>query len=724
MSSPSQISPIQDSQAAKDYLARINAQFRSIFSASVVVESLGYEKETANIRFDRQGNVKAPGDLAPTDEEAKAIILEVSAMQFPHQVTLGALPNSGLPPIIKDAHSSDLYIFRTPKKQIRFIQVRVQLENGDKRYVPQTYWSDGLWRAAEPEDGLPIYNVDLAYKGARVFLHEGAKAARRAQELAEEGNHPWSSYLATGVHLGWIGGAHHLGRNRWSELTNAAGEVIIIPDNDFIGSYSVAKIAERFRCPTYFIQLDARWPKAWDVADPMPDSFFSSDNLYQGPELDDLMQCCNRATEELGEVRGRQVFAVREEFAANWVRIQNLRHYANLAKPEITLDKEQFNILVRPYSDVADTAALLAKVSGNICDKVTFMPNLPPGMVSVDGDLCLNQYIDRRIKPLKGGDTSAFWEFLDYLIPSPEERHQVVRWMATLYAKPEVRIGYGLLLLSKMHGVGKSALLDMIAALVGKRHTSFPGDAMVQSDFNGWVVNKRLVVVHEIYAGQNWKTYNRLKSLITDEYLEANNKHMVNYTLPNWSHYAAASNSLEALRIEHDDRRWYVPRLSNWLYHDYDGLYRFIKSGGLRYLARELLALDDFIKPGEHAPRTQAKSDLIEQSMPADERMVLMLCERLESGCCIDAKDIWLWLQSEIKGRAYVTPQRIGSLLTEQGYHVEPQRTIGSRDRRMVWKSTAERESVLSNVGAEEVDAKTLGRLREPAHTFSGDSTM
>jgi hypothetical protein len=719
------ISPILSSRAASDYLNRIGATMKSLFNASIIVSSLGYEKDFATIRFSRDGIVKTRPELMPTKEEAEAIASEVAALEFPTQVTLSALPNSELPPLIRDAKTDDLYIFRDQSKNIKFIQVRLELENGDKRYVPQTYWSDGEWRAAEPEEGLPIYNLDLVYKGARVFLHEGAKAARIAQRIAEEDNHPWSAYFSSGVHVGWIGGAHHLHRNMWSELNKLPGEVIIVPDNDFISKFSVSKIAKKFMCPMYFCQLDARWPKAWDVADKMPEDFFAEETgLYQGPAFEDLLVSCSWATEEIGMEGNKVIYGIREEFAENWVRIQNLRHYANIQNPEMTLDKEQFNVAVRPYSHVADTANLLAKSSGSICDKVTFMPNHPNGLISVEGELCLNQYVDRRMKPSGRVDTKPFWDFMEYLIPSKAERKEVIRWMATIYAKPQVRMGYGMLLLSKLQGVGKSTLLDIMAELIGRKHTSFPGDAMVQSDFNGWVVNKRLVVVHEIYAGQNWKTYNRLKSLITDDFVEANNKHMVNYTLPNWTHFAAASNSMEALRMEHDDRRWLVPRLATTLYDDYEALYHFLHSGGLRSLAQDLLDYGDYVKPNEHAPLTDSKLALIDQSMPVDERLTLVLVERLSTGHCMDVTDVWLWLQQEAKGRAYITPQRITSLLKEKGYWVDAPVKIGARSRQILWISEQDKARSLGEAEGSDAERIIISCMSAPDAVFAGDAAM
>lgn len=718
------ISPLEGSRAVQLYLDRIGAKIRTLFTAAVTTQTMGYERDVHVIRFMRDGSVRAPAEIAPTESEASNISSDIALMVFPVQETLAALPNSDLPELIKNATEDNLFIFRNRERRIRFIQVRVELSNGDKRYVPQTYWSDGVWRAVEPEDGLPIYGVEEVTSGSRVFLHEGAKAAKAAIKISTDQTHPFYDFFSTGVHVGWIGGAHHINRTKWREINKLPGELIIVPDNDFIGRSKVSDIVRRFSCPTFALQFDSDWPKSWDFADPIPAKFYGETGSYIGPSPEEMLDPCDWATEEVGVTdNGRPIFGIREQFASRWVRVQNLRHYALLSKPEDTLDKEQFNTKVRPFSDVTDTSLLLAKVSGNICDKVTFMPNRPSGIIRIDGSTCLNQYVDRRLKPIKG-DTAPFHKFLEYLFQIEEEREEIYRWIATLYSKPDIRMGYGLLLLSKMQGVGKSTLLDIMGTLIGKPHTSYPGDAMIQSDFNGWIVNRRLVIVHEIYAGQNWKTYNRLKSMITDENIEANNKHVSNYTVPNWTHYAAASNSMEALRMEHDDRRWYVPRLPEKLYHDYNGLRAWINAGGIRHLAHELLQVNRYVSPGEVAPRTAAKEALIDQSMPSDERMVVLLCERLSSDNCLDVRDIWLWLQTEAKGRAYVTPQRIGSLLRENGYHVDAQEKIGSRMRQIVWPTAKARSEALGNLQAAEAHRKIVERLREPSDVFGNDSSM
>ena len=245
------ISPIELQPHCSEYLKRIGARMRTLFSATIVTQSLGYEKEVSSIRFTREGEVRAAPAFAPTEEEAVLISNEIALLTFPEQVTISALSNSNIPPLILNAPSDKLFIFRKPNNgDIRFIQVRIELDNGDKRYVPQTFWDDGEWRAVEPEEGLPIYGIEAVRKGDRVMLHEGAKAAKAAAEIARGSSHPFSSYFKGFVHVGWIGGVHHFRRTLWRELVNAQpSELVIMPDNDFIGRSKINEISRRFDCP-------------------------------------------------------------------------------------------------------------------------------------------------------------------------------------------------------------------------------------------------------------------------------------------------------------------------------------------------------------------------------------------------------------------------------------------------------------------------------------------
>ena len=114
------------------------------------------------------------------------------------------------------------------------------------------------------------------------------------------------------------------------------------------------------------------------------------------------------------------------------------------------------------------------------------------------------------------------------------------------------------MLISEQTGVGKGTLGEKILAkIIGEDNVSSPEEQeIVDSSFNYWCAHKRLAIVHEIYAGQSWKAYNKLKSVITDLYITIKQKFLANYRIDNvgW-HIFACSNSMQALKMADEDRR-------------------------------------------------------------------------------------------------------------------------------------------------------------------------
>ena len=110
--------------------------------------------------------------------------------------------------------------------------------------------------------------------------------------------------------------------------------------------------------------------------------------------------------------------------------------------------------------------------------------------------------------------------------------------------------------------------------------------------------------------------------------------------------------------------------------------------------------------------------------MPTDERMVLTLCERMDPDACMDVKDVWLWIQTEAPNRAFVTPQRITSLLREHGYHVTPELQVGTRTRQLLWRTEDAKVKAVNGAPAEDVIKRMQSFIQEPSFVFRNDATM
>ena len=165
---------------------------------------------------------------------------------------------------------------------------------------------------------------------------------------------------------------------------------------------------------------------------------------------------------------------------------------------------------------------------------------------------------------------------------------------------------------------------------MGKDNCSSPSeDSIVRGTFNDWAAHKRLAIVNEIYAGDSTKAYNKLKGIITDEDITINKKYQDIYTVENWLHIFACSNSMRALKLENDDRRWLVPKITDqtqprqyWL-EFYNWLSKDNGHGKIKQWAFDFIEKHGHVNCGDHAPLNEFKKQVIEETLSADMSLVL-----------------------------------------------------------------------------------------------------
>jgi hypothetical protein len=207
---------------------------------------------------------------------------------------------------------------------------------------------------------------------------------------------------------------------------------------------------------------------------------------------------------------------------------------------------------------------------------------------------------------------------MEYLIPNETERVTVMRWCATLIARPDIRMVWSLLLISEKQGVGKTTLaMSILRPLIGFLNTSNPSEAELEGSFNGWAARKRLAVASEIYSGHSRKMYDILKAVVSDPTVRINEKYIGGYDISNFVHVVACSNSLKALHLDDEDRRWFLPRLTEELKPKewWADFYAWLKGDGLgiiKHWAQEFVKQHGHVPCGEHAPASKMKEEIIE----------------------------------------------------------------------------------------------------------------
>jgi hypothetical protein len=647
--------------ALSDYLRRVGADLVS-FRRAVIREDtdFGYPRTIASISI-KDGELSCDvKEYAPTDDELAAIKLEIAKTDFPKSIN--ALTLDSAPLSLQQTESKNLFVFRTANgEEIKFVQQRVYRDDGTKADLPWSHWSDGKWRQIEPDGPLPLYGLEKVDGMGTIYVHEGAKAAHDLRNMTPEewAAHPWGEQLKKGIHIGWPGGAFNANRVDWEPLKRKwrAVSVVLVCDNDIPGKDAAPTISKILQRPLQVIVFDYRFPEGFDLADAFPERdrngkggpWWDETNgkrIWRGPCFDNYLIPATWATKTLSaEGKGRPAHVVKKEFANEWWFVEDPLVFIHRNSVHRLRTDKRFNLAVRPFSDVANTASLMTREFSSQVDGLTYDPGRPSGLVNIDQERAINVHRPTSIKPLKG-DAQIFLDFMEHVFPNEVERSVVMRWCATLIAKPERRMLYGLMLISETQGVGKTTLGESILApLVGWDNVSVPDEQQVtESNFNPWVARKRLVLIHEIYAGESKKAYQKLKSIITDKVVCVNTKFLPEYNLPNWAHIFASSNSKQALRMAAEDRRWFIPEVTEkkkpkeyWI-----DFHAWLAGDGLSIIyqwAIDYVEKNGAVGPGDDAPSSSAKDEMIEDGMTEGMRAIRDLGCQLKNYKLTDGED-------------------------------------------------------------------------------------
>ena len=358
--------------AVREYLHRIGAEPRSLLTAVVKEKQGAYWTDLAVIKFERDGLVSGPEHFLPTDNELMKIQSAFTEYEFPSQQSVKGL--TGLPQVLKDVPADDLFKFLAPNGDIIMLQHRREGKEGEKNYVPWTYWSDGKWRPAEPEGRLPLWGLDAVNDHSNVFIHEGAKAARAMREMVEGKTkeakaklaaHPWGAELSAGAHVGWIGGALSPARTDWGVLKQLGVKTAyIVSDNDAAGLSAVPSISFRLRMPSFHLQFTDEWPASFDLADEFPKKMFK--NLegikhYIGPSWNTCVHPATWATDSIPNAKGRPSIVLRPHFKEMWQYIEEADLFVCVEMPEIVRTEPIANKMMAGFSHSANTTGLILK---------------------------------------------------------------------------------------------------------------------------------------------------------------------------------------------------------------------------------------------------------------------------------------------------------------------------------------------------------------------------
>src|SRR3990167_4483157 len=508
--------------------------------------------------------------------------------------------------------------------------------------------------------------------------------AEDAEQKEALKKHPWGHELCAAVHIGWAGGALAPARTNWSVL-NKVGikKAYIVSDNDKAGISAVSAISMGLRMPTYHLQFTHEWPAAFDLADEFPEHMFKvleEKPRYIGPPFRACLHPATWATDRITQKDSDRVaIELRDHFKDMWAYIEEADLYVLKSMPNIVRDEKILNNMMSSFSHTKEISKLILKEYSGRTTSLCYRPDRPEQIITNGNSSSINLHIPTFVRS-EPGDPAPFLEFMKYMFPIEFERIEVERWCATMIARPEIRMEYGMLMVSEATGIGKTTLGSMILApLVNISNVGFPREADILDNFNDWVSNKRLVIVHEIYSGHSWKAYHMLKSLITDKDINVNQKYQRPYKIENWAHIFACSNSMRALKMESDDRRWFYPAITEerWPREKFAKLRDWLASGGLGIIKTWAENYVNYVGHGERAPMTSRKKEIIEGSRSEAQMEAVNIAESLVSSkkpMAMAMKDIIGAIRDQVQGKVFDSDNEIRKAMVEAGAFAHDER--------------------------------------------------
>jgi len=133
-----------------------------------------------------------------------------------------------------------------------------------------------------------------------------------------------------------------------------------------------------------------------------------------------------------------------------------------------------------------------------------------------------------------------------------------LKYFAHLFQKTDERPSVALVFKSEQ-GYGKDTILDCIAKIMGNEYlyrTAKPDD--IFGNFNGALKNKLLIQLNELEGKDGFANKDKLKSLITENITNINEKNVKQYDQSNYVRVIICTNRLNSVEIPSGDRRFVV----------------------------------------------------------------------------------------------------------------------------------------------------------------------
>lgn len=255
---------------------------------------------------------------------------------------------------------------------------------------------------------------------------------------------------------------------------------------------------------------------------------------------------------------------------------------------------------------------------------------LRPNEPIITADNYLNLWRGYSVTAAKG-DIRPFVRLLIRLVPDRRTRRYLMRWLAFVIQNPGMKVNTAVVFWGPIHGSGKNLLIETVGSLLNPEHFAVIGQSQLESEFNGWMLDKVFVVGDEVSSLDRRGQINRLKLWVTGESLQINEKGVPLRTFKNTANFLFISNHADAVFLDDKDRRFFVHEVTAGRLTEAaaDEFVNWRDRGGREALLHYLLRLRTDRKvfnPYAPAPDTVSKREMVEDSRSDLERWLVDFC--------------------------------------------------------------------------------------------------
>jgi hypothetical protein len=241
---------------------------------------------------------------------------------------------------------------------------------------------------------------------------------------------------------------------------------------------------------------------------------------------------------------------------------------------------------------------------------------------------------DRYLEHLKNVICNGNDEYYDYILD----------WMSDAIQNPTKKPGVAIVLRGGS-GTGKGTFATIFGSLFGNHFLPLTEAKHITGTFNSHLMNCILLFADEAMFGGDEKAEAALKTLITESTKEIEFKYQNAFIVPNYIHLIIASNKQYVVRLEGDDRRYFVldvNKIAQKKHAYFDAIYKEADKGGRQALMYFLLNRK-IRKNLKNIPETEASKELKEFSLSLE---ASFWKSKLEDGWTerlfISSKDLYL----------------------------------------------------------------------------------